>query len=102
MKHTKGPWSIQASGLYDISYKVTYYDTKEGFTCPIANIHILREDLYYKKALANARLIAAAPDLLEAAKALTSGMYAGHVPERKYKQVVALRKAISKATGGGE
>lgn len=101
MKHTPGPWNLHAGYVY--GENMQKYLIADTFDFMHTNKAAARHScISPEESEANANLITAAPDLLEAAKALTSGMYAGHVPERKYKQVVALRKAISKATGEGE
>ena len=54
----------------------------------------------YYRALANARLIAAAPDLLEAAEQLLGYIGAGDPTDStETARVAALRVAIAKATG---
>ena len=62
-KHTPGPWFVQDGYL-------TIYNLSEGTvgtTCAIAKV--LREQPGDDQAEANARLIAAAPELLEACEA---------------------------------
>ncbi len=99
-KHTPGPWVLEILQGYD------------SFDCPVDSDveitaadgkHIHSHDLGYRddtdeEIKANARLIAAAPDLLDALKALTDRMslYAGHHDDELTK---IGRAAIAKATG---
>lgn len=91
-KHTPGPW---ASNKYTTSVSVPLkaIDCERiGFSIVFVNGH--RE----KEAVANARLIAAAPDLLEALKEIadTDPVDAALDPQRA---VRIARAAIAKATG---
>ena len=61
MEHTPGPWNIQATDENDLAWEISY-DTEDGLTYPIADI------ISYPEATANAKLIAAAPEMLEACK----------------------------------
>lgn len=66
MKHTQGKWTLESpcgfpySGLYVVPV------IRKDFPCYIAQVRQLRER---KESEANAHLIAAAPDLLDACKA---------------------------------
>ena len=89
-KHTHGPWmfdpSLKGDGSFGGSYIVSNNAKK---TWPLAEVY--RED--------NARLIAAAPDLLEALKALVADLkpYMGQGRmDDKIRNAIA---AIAKATG---
>ena len=83
-KHTPGPWS---AGTYCLQPTV-FWDKGNG-TVAIASIH----DGYAKgDPKANARLIAAAPDLLEALKAV-KGRRICWPKEIEEKVVAALAKA---------
>ena len=89
-KHTPGPWTHLGWG--DI-----HGHEANGGGVDIAAVYLREED---EKWLANARLIAAAPDLLEALKACDEAMaYMSEydIPLTLPDQVKA---AISKATGG--
>ena len=91
MNHTPGPWEIQESNLLKISHEITH-DTNDGFTYPIADIHA------FKNSLLNAKLIAAAPDLLQACKAAKISLI-GDDEHYKFKQIIeVIDKAIKKAT----
>ena len=63
-KHTPGPWEVRLSmGSQSIAYDIS---SDDGRVCSSPRWATPRED----EALANARLIAAAPDLLEALEAI--------------------------------
>jgi len=59
VKHTPGPWYFNQK--YCIGPRVNTYDQSDGMFHPLADVYGVNRD-------ANARLIAAAPDLLAAAK----------------------------------
>lgn len=91
-KHTPGPWFVEEfNGEFSLSFNVSAANES------IAGLWYWTEDSN-DKSYANARLIAAAPDLLEAGKALLAALningYA--IPES---QGDALAAAIAKATG---
>ena len=58
MNYTKGEWSIQLAQSYDEHEFEISYDTNDGLTYPLADIH---GKLERGTAEANAHLIAAAP-----------------------------------------
>jgi hypothetical protein len=99
MKHTPGPWEYYdnatergLNGITGISYSVCsnkHVDDRFYLICNTTD--------GFKQAEADARLIAAAPELLEACKEALSVMkrYAD-VPVH----ILALEKAIAKAEGG--
>lgn len=127
MNHTPGPWEITSShdttacssikgpkdaqGYQDLVAEIikTGFPRRkdEGF----GNPHWLQDNNLAKETtLANARLIAAAPDLLEALKEVLKGMEAAYtegcseVPPNidwfDYSSVTQAYTAIAKATGG--
>ncbi len=97
MKHTKGPWKV----TYDGNWTVTGGD----FTICHDNIddHEKRQEESY----ANAKLIAAAPELLDACTAILSRIYESMVCEQIDGEDAALLsdaaakvwQAINKAEG---
>ena len=100
-KHTPGPWeaSIQRSkDGRDLGWIVEHVNGRIGWAS-LAYAHTNKEaDEADPAREANARLIAAAPELLEALKAVTSTeMFLPDHPQRQasYK---AARAAIAKAT----
>ena len=88
-KHTPGPWHLGKEGYYFQSVR----DQNEHIT---ADVNITRSD---GEGGANARLIAAAPDLLAALEAIIKmiGPYAGQ--GRMDAEIAAARSAIAKARG---
>jgi len=85
-KHTPGPWSI-----YSITFK-GYHQiacAQGGRVCQVVPF----KDEYK----ANARLIAAAPDLLEALKSMCEGFSA--LKDSDFPALAKARAAIAKAEG---
>lgn len=92
-KHTPGPWQLERlTGDHDIGIRVTG-PVVSGYTAfirtgwPHENQRVEQE--------ANAKLIAAAPDLLEALMTLVSSYDA----EDSFAELTVARAAIAKATG---
>ena len=87
MKHTPGPWRIEC-------FEVTA-GPPDGFdpiwTCGCCGGYAMAGDPL--EAIANGRLIAAAPELLEALKGVV------RVADRATQEFDAARAAIAKATG---
>lgn len=89
MSHTPGPWI--ATG-----FKNTVVNDSQGNTIALHPSH----DGSVENAIANARLIAAAPDLLECAMALAVVIAENRVVESERSQLLEMcRAAIAKATG---
>ena len=92
-EYTKGPWYV-GSGTYEGRniYSVASVTDDEGFTYQpiVASV----EDDGIKCWDANARLIAAAPDLLEALQEMVRTFAKNHAPA-----VDVARAAIARATG---
>lgn len=93
-KHTPGPWSVR----FDFVVQAASFD--DGRLVPVAQpygVNADRTDLF-----ANARLIAAAPDLVEALQralmALT-GYLPGHRNEVTDAAIEHAHAALAKATG---
>lgn len=91
--HTPGPWK------WDESYGAIV--AGEGPNMLVTPIWKSSPAWGYSENIANARLIAAAPDLLAACKALLSRVDAngGTVRSITGEQIVAIRAAIAKAEG---
>jgi hypothetical protein len=91
VKHTPGPWQIE--GRYEGDLGALYLSTMHPM--PIFELQPLvgSRDVH----LANARLIAAAPDLLEALMELR---FVGNDMEKRRKARAKADAAIDKATGG--
>jgi len=68
-KHTPGPWIVWKEGVYaankDTKASPLSLSSYRGTVCEMDD---LDEEIPKRQRIANARLIAAAPDLLEAAK----------------------------------
>jgi len=91
-QHTPGPWHVGVKQAEKIIYDAS------GWAVANATVYHGEND-----AKANARLIAAAPDLLEALKTLQS--MASTFPNELHKDhpdVVAARAAIARATGDNQ
>ena len=96
-EHTPGPWTANQfgnQGEWDIHRSTPTLDG--GYFVRVEPLHITREAL--DEAAANARLIAAAPDLLEACKA---AVIAFRIVELGEDTDVMCQAAIAKAEGGG-
>ena len=107
IKHTPGPWYV-GSGTYEGRniYSVASVTDDEGFT--YQPIVASAEDDGIKCWDANARLIAAAPDLLEALEdaVIDFDNWAAHEDNHPHEHLVAwaekARAAIAKAKAKGE
>ena len=96
MEHTPGPWKINS----DMPWMVTI-KTKGGFIKDFIDCGDLVPYMHIEEQVANARLIAAAPDLYFACRAALLTLEDDEY-YYKYKDVVnTLRQAISKATKEG-
>lgn len=81
-KHTPGPWfPIEYAGFWDLAQNPNYSDYS-----------LLNEDNYGEEAQANAKLAAAAPDLLEALIEII------RISDRKHNAWDKGKEAIKKAT----
>ena len=89
MKHTPGPWNYDRSG-----YSLYVNSGRELVTA------LSMDGKRLETSEANARLIAAAPDLLNALMDFVS--YFGHDNDNGLDEMLTnARAAIAKATGGG-
>lgn len=98
MKHTPGPWVVEAIGVEPAVKAGQWYiaTTNDG----------VDGDLTGRKSLANANLIAAAPELLAALKDLLAASTSEDVTcacsgDTCKKAVADARAAIAKAEGNG-
>ena len=103
MKHTQGPWSVN-NATYDHSRESQRIDGPEGY--PIAMTMQIRhkkdKTAAFYEAHANARLIAAAPKLLQALQSVVILLepIPGGVADKEALQLLAEWEAlISQATG---
>ena len=93
-KHTPGPWLIEAQNCHfgDIA---TVHNTDEKWVTIYAP-HWMETGMDEKEQSANARLIAAAPELLEALQMLMNDPGEDRIKSSAWD---AARAAIAKATG---
>ena len=98
-KHTPGPWYVNTNGSLS-EYAVCAEVFGSGFSSSVAvamqRDNKARNPISPDEALANARLIAAAPELLEALESLKPLLNSSY-GQRYRAQAFA---AIAKATGG--
>jgi len=103
VKATPGPWEVRASGVQSQGGDAGTFVAKVGSglvaRC-FTNLPNMSPHECLAEAQANARLIAAAPELLEACKQI-NGYWNGHYEDREYLLggTAPLRAAITKATG---
>jgi len=100
-KHTPGPWSLSDETVRDGLLSKLVHGMPEGM---LAIVRVEHQGKYYGDA--NARLIAAAPDLLDAVRALNIGpeaIVAGTadhlIVKLPIKAITAAAVAIAKAEG---
>ena len=106
-QHTPGPWIVDATPAHaPCCFTIRHNSAICGAWVPLATIHTTIGDT-----MANARLIASAPELLEALESLLRERYALELPEQfdaggnwtsNSPASVAARAAIVKAKGGVE
>jgi ketosteroid isomerase-like protein len=99
-KHTPGPWRNEGgiSATWEDGEEVqvcALFTTKWTYTEPDAHA---KNDRMRRESEANARLIAAAPELLEALEAVMSGQIGG-TPDLDAERFQKARAAIAKARG---
>lgn len=93
--HTPGPWEIAshpADSRPEEIVKRFPVDGNTGLICELTH------SLYREHQLANAKLIAAAPELLEACKAMKHYGIKGKMPDGRWAMDL-VEAAIAKATG---
>ena len=95
MRHTPGPWEANYGGVISANHTETYIaraeEKAEGYRVPIS----------HEERLANSKLIAAAPTLLEACKAAIPiiGKDLNPTDNPAFSVLDLLRAAIAKAEG---
>jgi len=104
MKHTQGPWDVQNKGnLYGRSARHEVVEgISEGGDKPLPTI-VKMPDLS-DRSYANARLISAAPELLDALKEVVYSLEDGSTTSLQIKleaNLPQIEKAIAKAEGRG-
>ena len=95
-KHTPGNW-----GAFDMGHGTVFIQKLPSLESPVSTIALVEGLMKDEENLANARLIAAAPDGLEAAKvAYVSILLLPPVQRLDFQDVLCkLRDFIAKATG---
>lgn len=97
-KHTPGPWLFNDNSEYWTTHPFSVTVRKRGVhAVAVANIPA-RATIELSEAKANAQLIAAAPDLLDALVTMPQGMSSSD--QDWWDWVDKARSAIDKATGG--
>lgn len=99
-QHTPGPWDIEQDEPADWEFgEAHHYRVMDEGGCTVARCYQQPHDTWTAKA--NARLIAAAPDLLEAAEAMVTKYDSGAFDsfDAFLDSFDALRAAIAKAKG---
>jgi hypothetical protein len=103
-KHTPGPWTVNYDPV-EISKRIICIDAEDDPS--LAQIHACDRgagEVLVEQDWANARLIASAPELLEALEAITTAIELSPVPEAWGDALVSAvqqaRAAIAKARGG--
>jgi hypothetical protein len=107
--HTPGPWSVVIDDSGDRPVSVPSIQAAEEYDCAIVHWDGFWQEHWQsargnREMRANARLIAAAPDLLEALQAILAdcgeAMLDGYVENSLHSdEVNAARAAIAKASG---
>ena len=103
-KHTKGPWEVVQTDAGIIVRTESVKKTRAGASRYAAIGGFDRSDPeQLAEALANARLIAAAPELLEALEALVNDFgrdgYGGELEDGECRVIDMARNAIAQAIG---
>jgi hypothetical protein len=94
-KHTPGPWSVGWNIEANL-YQIDAPDGDSGDTAPIADVWA--HNALESECKANAALIAAAPDLLEALNAVMDSYQRGQMAI-EHKVFNKMRVAIARAEG---
>lgn len=97
-KHTPGPWNFQKNGECELRPELIYSESKILGFGVAHTIPVYTEEMR----LANARLIAAAPELLAALEKICSRemtAWNGHVKGILFEDICAAKTAIAKAKG---
>jgi hypothetical protein len=107
MNHTKGPWRLKRSTTFRGNDLVEYYWVGTGAIgdeSPVCSLQVKVK--YNEEQLANARLIAAAPEMLEALRMCEAMLHAQGLkaeidrePFTRELELIAVKQAIAKAEG---
>ncbi len=96
-KHTPGPWTAARSISTTCGFVVS--DIRGSVVARVLKIGVPQDGNFELPCEENARLIAAAPDLMESAKAALQ-VFVNQGWEDDLLAAKALKAAIAKATGG--
>lgn len=93
--HTPGPWRVDGHPDSEMPCEVVkvFPNGDRGLVCELTH------SLFRQNQKANARLIAAAPDLLEALRGLLTPCHCDPAPGTACAHVLAAEAAIARATG---
>lgn len=100
MKHTPGKWVVEKSSAeIRRPFWITGNDDDGCMICSVVS-NIYDERIEIEEAMANARLIAAAPELLEACYAVIDDWHSksSNFNKKEPKHLDLCRRAIKKAT----
>jgi len=93
-KHTPGPWTIDGSVRTSINAGTKHIALANFYNSVEPEFNVSGEEHE-----ANARLIAAAPELLAALDELVDALTAGYVPQQDGRMLKEARALIAKAEG---
>lgn len=101
-KHTPGPWELSEAEYKEGFGTYRRVEQVEQFGDVVASVCIRHTANHTLNACgdANARLIAAAPELLGALEAMSAEFDSGDVNDGEWAAIQKARAAIAKATGG--
>lgn len=95
-KHTPGPWWVTEEDTFGMGCRAVECD----FGDPVCHVETwMDDDVVHPQALANALLIAAAPDLLLALEMAVRALRQHDIDEEMAGEFEVLTDAISKANG---
>lgn len=102
--HTEGPWAIGMRGGANSNLVYTYDGATPHQDTPICSVFglYMHCDINEQKdceGMANARLIAAAPEMLEALRDIYNDLKQGAIPNHNDEWWDRARSAIARATG---
>ena len=99
--HTKGPWAVWPMGdLWAVTCTgVDKTHPNEGMHVAHVSMPNEQHQQWIPQRLADARLIAAAPELLEALEAVFAVIEDSHIAGTEYSPLEKARAAIAKAKG---
>jgi hypothetical protein len=102
-KHTPGPWTVGVAGRYGTANaNIIFSNGGEGSVATVYGLpmHTKLEEVdpKYAEGMANARLIAAAPEMLEALQVAAVALRSARYSEMPAYEIALA--VIAKATGG--